>query len=46
MEHAVTRRLDEEPAFIASAVLAEAIAETDLDWPVDPGVVQLAEYPE
>jgi hypothetical protein len=43
--HAVTTGLEAQPAYIGSAVLAEKISETDLDWPVDPSVLSNAAYP-
>jgi hypothetical protein len=46
MEHSVTRGLDEQPAFIASAVLAEKVGPTTLDWPVDPSILNATEYPQ
>jgi SAM-dependent methyltransferase len=45
LEHAVTRGLSDQPAFIASAVLAEKIADTRLEWPVDLSAVTDEIYP-
>jgi hypothetical protein len=45
MEHEVVRGLDEQPAFLASAVLAEKVAETTLDWQVDASLITTAPYP-
>jgi SAM-dependent methyltransferase len=45
LEHAVTRGLAHQPASLASAVLAEKIGETTLDWPVDLSDIMDGGYP-